>query len=383
MKVALFTNEYPPNIYGGAGVHVDYLARFLARYVEVEVRAFGSQNSREPNLQATGFQGWEMLQENQLPFSKVLHTLSVNLAFNNRPLQAQVIHCHTWYTFFAGFLAKILYSIPLVVTMHSLEPLRPWKEEQLGSGYTLSSWIEKNGIQNADRVIAVSSEMKEDILRSYNLDPDRVAVVHNGIDLDKYQPTPERSYLGQQGIDYPYLLFVGRISRQKGILQLIEAMSHLTDLDLHLVICASSPDTPELAAEVKKQVAANHRIYWINEMLAPEKVIQLYSHAQAFICPSIYEPFGIINLEAMACQAPVVASRVGGIKEVVLDEETGLLVNPDRPAELAAAIRKLVTNPDLIRKFKEKGRKRVENLFGWDAIAKRTIELYHTLAPGF
>jgi alpha-maltose-1-phosphate synthase len=380
MKVAIFTNEFPPNIYGGAGVHVDYLTRFLAKTVDVEVRAFGDQDYSSANLQATGFPGWDWLRLSKLPFLKVLETLSVNLAFNSRPLEAQVVHCHTWYTFFAGFLAKQLYSIPLVVTMHSLEPLRPWKKEQLGTGYALSSWIEKNGVEHADKVIAVSAEMKEDVMRTYHLHPDKVAVIHNGIDLEQYQPATSRSYLDRQEIDFPYILFVGRISRQKGILQLIEAMPFLRDLDLKLVLCASSPDTPELEAEVREKVTGNPGIRWINEMVAKENVIQLYSHAQAFVCPSIYEPFGIINLEAMACRAPVIASRVGGIKEVVVDGETGVLVTPDKPAELAEAIRRVVTNPDLMSKFKEKGRIRVENYFSWDSIAKRTIELYQSVA---
>ena len=378
MKVTLFTNEYPPYIYGGAGVHVDYLSRFLAKHIPVEIRAFGDQNAQSGNLDIHGFTGWEALGK-KLPFSKVLQTLAVNLAFNNSPVDAQIVHCHTWYTFFAGFLAKILYKLPLVVTMHSLEPLRPWKQEQLGTGYELSSWIEKNGVDAADRIIAVSAEMKQDIVRLYQVDPAKVAVIHNGIDLQQYQATPDRSYLEEKGIKEPYLLFVGRISRQKGILQLIEAMSLLKDTGLKLVLCASAPDTPELEEEVSRAVGANPNILWLNEMVPKEKVIQLYSYARMFICPSVYEPFGIINLEAMACGAPVVASRVGGIKEVVVDGETGILVEPDQPAELAEAIRNLNANPDLIARFKAAGRERVEQHFGWDVIAGRTIELYREL----
>lgn len=375
LKVALFTNEYPPHVYGGAGVHVDYLARFLSKIVSVEVRAFGNQ-AETGNPQVNGFQGWPVLSESAQPFSKVLQTLAINLAFNHKPLTAQVVHCHTWYTFFAGFLAKNLYSIPLVVTMHSLEPLRPWKEEQLSTGYLLSSWIEKNGIEHADKVIAVSAEMKEDVIRAYNLTPEKVAVIHNGIDLEQYRPTSEKSYLIEKGIAGPYLLFVGRISRQKGILPLLEAMELLKEIDLKLVLCASAPDTPELAAEVKAKVAANPRVIWINEMVSKEKVIQLYSHAEIFVCPSIYEPFGIINLEAMACKAPVIASRVGGIKEVIVDGETGILVSPDQPLELADKIRNLISNPTLRERFKEKGRQRVEEQFSWESIAQKTVNLY-------
>jgi starch synthase len=379
MKVSLFTNEYPPHIYGGAGVHVDYLSRFLAGLIEVEVRAFGEQrHSRADNLSVTAFPGWEKLQSD-LPFSKVLQTLSVNLAFNGVALDSRLVHCHTWYTFFAGFLAKKLYSLPLVMTMHSLEPLRPWKEEQLGAGYALSSWIERNGVENADRVIAVSAEMKEDVLRYYRIDPAKVAIIHNGIDLRQYQPVGERSYLEQKGISGPYLLFVGRISRQKGILQLLDAMEELRGGGLKLVLCASAPDTPELEAEVREKVAANPEVIWINEMVAKENVIQLYSHAEIFVCPSVYEPFGIINLEAMACKAPVIASRVGGIKEVVVDGETGILVEPDRPDQLAAAIGKLAGNRQLIAKFKEAGRRRVEQSFGWDVIAQKTVQLYQAI----
>lgn len=378
MKVALFTNEYPPNIYGGAGVHVDYLAKSLAKLVKVEVRTFGEQNDQETNNpRAIGFSGWDALLR-EMPFSKVLQTLSVNLAFNNKALDADVIHCHTWYTFFAGFLAKVLYRKPLAVTMHSLEPLRPWKEEQLGSGYFLSSWIEKNGVEHADRIIAVSEEMKEDIIKAYQISPQKIAVIHNGIDLSQYRPVSDCSYLNEQGIDYPYLLFVGRISRQKGIVQLLEAMSRLNQI--HLVLCASSPDTPELEQEVKEKVSRNPNIKWINEMLPKDKVIQLYSHAEAFICPSIYEPFGIINLEAMACKTPVIASRVGGIKEVVIDGETGFLVSPGDPLELAEKIKYTLDNPDLIAKFKENGRKRVEQQFGWEIIANRTVDLYHQMS---
>lgn len=379
MKVTLFTNEYPPNIYGGAGVHVDYLSKFLAELVEVEVRTFGEQNDGEgANPRAIGFPGWELLSQSKAPFAKVLQTLSINLAINNQPLTADLVHCHTWYTFFAGFLAKLLYGVPLVVTMHSLEPLRPWKEEQLGPGYHLSSWIEKNGVEHADRVIAVSSEMKQDIVNTYQIPSEKVEVVHNGIDLDQYHPVQDRDYLDEQGIDHPYLLFVGRISRQKGILQLLEAMEQLDRV--YLVLCASSPDTPELEKEVREKVNQNPKIKWINEMVSKDKVIQLYSHATAFICPSIYEPFGIINLEAMACKAPVIASRVGGIKEVVVDGETGFLVPPGDPKELANRIKFALNNPELMAEFREKGRQRVEQYFSWESIAKRTVALYHQVS---
>ncbi len=381
MKVALFTNEYPPHIYGGAGVHVDYLSKALARLIEVDVRAFGDQQYSGERLQATGFSGWDRFGADQ-PFAKVLKTLSTCLAMNSRTLDADLVHCHTWYTFFAGFLAKQLYQIPLVVTMHSLEPLRPWKQEQLGTGYQLSSWIERNGVEHANRIIAVSNEMREDILRFYHVNPEQVSVVYNGIDLEQYRPTSRRDYLTERGISEPYLLFVGRISRQKGILQLLDAFALLKNPVLKLVLCASSPDTPELEVEVRAKVGNNSRIIWINEMVPKDKVIQLYSNATLFVCPSVYEPFGIINLEAMACRAPVVASRVGGIKEVVVEGETGFLVSPDQPGELAAAIDRLAADPELCSRFGANGRNRVERYFSWDAIAGQTAALYETVVAG-
>ncbi len=379
MKVTLFTNEYPPYIYGGAGVHVDYLSRYLARIMEVEVRAFGDQRQNETNPAVRGYPGWDELKHGSLPFTKVLHALSVNLAFNREPVTGEVIHCHTWYTFFAGFLAKYLYGIPLVVTMHSLEPLRPWKEEQLQSGYTISSWIERNTVEHADRVIAVSEEMKRDILKHYAVPEERVAVIHNGIDLEEYRPTADRNFLDAEGIDYPYILFVGRISRQKGIFQLVEAFNSLPENDLHLVLCAGAPDTPQIEQELCGKIQGNPRIKWMNRMVPKQDVIQLYSHAVLFVCPSVYEPFGIINLEAMACKAPVVATRVGGIKEVVVDGETGLLVQPDDPRQLASAIRRVAEDPELAARFREAGRKRVEDHFGWDKIAQKTKALYEEL----
>ena len=376
MKVAIFTNEFPPHIYGGAGVHVDYLAHALAKLTSVEVRAFGDQDLNEPNLRALGFESWDVLQRSTLPFKKVLQALSVNLAINNLPLDAKLVHCHTWYTFFAGFLAKLLYGVPLILTMHSLEPLRPWKAEQLDTGYALSSWIERYVVQNADKVIAVSAEMRTDVIKHYQIPEQKVVVIHNGIDPDEYQLTTERTYLDEQGIREPYLLFVGRISRQKGILQLLEAMELLKDLNLKLILCASAPDTPELEVAVGERVAANPHIKWLNQMVSKPNVRQLYSHARLFICPSVYEPFGIINLEAMACQAPVVASAVGGIKEVIINGETGVLVPPDNPAELAAAIRRVVNAPELLAHYRTAGRERVVKHFSWDSIARQTLDLY-------
>ena len=309
-----------------------------------------------------------------------------------------IVHTHTWYVSMAGFLAKKLFDIPFVLTTHSLEPLRAWKAEQLGSGYAMSSWMERTAILDADAVIAVSMGTKEDILRAYpEVHSDRVHVIYNGIDLDEYQRTAETTALIKYGVDpaLPYVLFVGRITRQKGVTHLVEAIRYLPR-DTQVVLCAGAPDTPEIAGEMRKKVeearALNPNVVWIEKMVTKPEVIQLYSNASVFCCPSVYEPFGIINLEAMACRAPVVASATGGILEVVVDGVTGYLVpfdqdpvttfpsNPDRFArDLAEKISDLLADPEKAQRFGEAGRKRVEETFAWSAIADQTIELYRQL----
>ncbi len=332
MKVLFFTREFPPYVYGGAGVHVEYLAAELARLMKVEVRCFGDQDVATGDLTVTGFP------YDNPTFNKaddklkgVLQTLSTCLHLNTDAIDADIVHCHTWYAHFAGILAKLCYGKPLVITVHSLEPLRPWKREQLGRGYDASSWIEKTAIEMADAIIAVSEETKEDVLKYFNVEEAKIEVIYNGINLQEYVVTDDTTTLDTYGIDKtkPYVLFVGRITRQKGIIHLVNAIKYI-DPDTQVVLCAGAPDTKEIAQEMEASVKAvtktRNNVIWIDKMLDKKSVIQLYSHADVFCCPSIYEPFGIINIEAMACETAVVASAVGGIKEVVVDGETGILV---------------------------------------------------------
>jgi alpha-maltose-1-phosphate synthase len=398
LRVGLITREYPPNVYGGAGVHVEYLSRELAKKIEVEVHCWGNQNLDDGNLHVRGAEPWEKLSEGNEKFKTALEAMSLNLLQMKTLAAIDIVHTHTWYASMAGFLAKKLYGIPFVLTTHSLEPLRAWKAEQLGSGYAMSTWMERTAILDADAVIAVSQGTKQDILRAYpEIQPERVHVIYNGIDLAEYKKTAATDVLMQYGVDpsRPYVLFVGRITRQKGVTHLVDAIRYLP-LATQIVLCAGAPDTPEIAAEMREKVdtvrAYNPNIVWIEKMVTRAETIQLYSHARVFCCPSVYEPFGIINLEAMACGAPVVASATGGIPEVVVDGETGYLVpfepdpvtgfpvNPNRFAQdLAAKISVLLSDPEKCRKFGEAGRKRVEENFAWSAIADRTIALYRTL----
>ena len=335
MKTLFLTNEYPPTIYGGAGVHVEYLSRELATLMDVEVRCFGKEYREArvdtPSLKVTGFG----LDSSSYTAPKPLHSVfgagQRGLDWNTTNIDADIVHLHTWYTHMGGIMAKLNYGIPMVLTTHSLEPLRPWKREQLGGGYDFSVWVEKTAIEMADAVIAVSAETKADVLRLFNVPESRVHIIYNGIDLDEYHKVSTTGALERFGVDprQPYVLFVGRITRQKGIIHLVRAIEHLAP-GFQVVLCAGAPDTPEIAAEMKAAVAAAQAkrpgVIWIEQMVSVPEKIELYSHAAVFCCPSIYEPFGIINLEAMACETPVVASAVGGIKEVVLPGETGWLV---------------------------------------------------------
>ena len=393
------TREYPPNVYGGAGVHVEYLSRELAKKIEVEVRCWGDQKLDEGNLHVRGAEPWsEITQGTQEKFKTALEAFSLNLAQMTSVAGIDIVHTHTWYVSMAGFLAKKLFNVPFVLTTHSLEPLRAWKAEQLGSGYAMSSWMERTAILDADAVIAVSNGTRQDILRAYpEISPDRIHVIYNGIDLVEYEKTTDTTALTTYGVDpaAPYILFVGRITRQKGVTHLVEAIRYLP-ANTQVVLCAGAPDTPEIAAEMRQKVEAarrvNPRVVWIEKMVTKAEAIQLYSNARVFCCPSIYEPFGIINLEAMACRAPVVASATGGILEVVVDDETGYLVpfepdpttgfpsDPDKFArDLAAKISELLAHPKKCRRFGEAGRRRVEEKFAWSAIADQTIELYRSL----
>jgi starch synthase len=399
VRAALMTREYPPNVYGGAGVHVEYLSRELAKKIEVEVHCWGDQNSDSANLHVRGAQPWDKLSQGEpQKFSTALEAMSLNLAQVKALGAVDVIHTHTWYVSMAGFLAKKLHSIPFVLTTHSLEPLRAWKAEQLGSGYAMSSWMERTAILDADAIIAVSKGTKADILRAYpDVQTDRIHVIYNGIDLAQYQKTSDTSALPGFGVNLaqPYILFVGRITRQKGVTHLVDAIRYLPP-NTQVVLCAGAPDTPEIAAEMRSKVeearAHNPNIVWIDKMVTKEDAIQLYSNCAVFACPSVYEPFGIINLEAMACQAPVVASATGGILEVVVDGTTGYLVpfeqdpvtsfptNPDKFArDLAAKLSTLLADRAKAKQFGQAGRKRVEEHFSWTAIADQTIDLYKNL----
>jgi glycogen synthase len=397
-KAAFFTNEYPPNVYGGAGVHVEYLSRELARLLPLEVRCFGDQDSEEGNLRVKGYTAWDEMKRNtDARFSSATSALSRSLAMAKDKFDADIVHCHTWYVQMGGFLARMLWDVPFVLTTHSLEPLRPWKEEQLGRGYHLSSWIERTCIESADAVIAVSRETRNDVLRHFSVPEERVHIIHNGIDLDEYQKTPATDALVRHGVDpnRPFVLFVGRVTRQKGIIHLVHAITHI-DPSLQVVLCAGAPDTKEIGQEMAEGVAAasskRSGIIWIQEMLPRDQVIQFYSHATVFCCPSVYEPFGIINLEAMACETAVVASAIGGIPEVVIPGETGLLVdlalegnsfNPVDPGDfserLAEAINTVGLNPEMAARFGKNGRKRAEDQFSWRVIAEKTLELYQSL----
>ncbi len=389
------TNEYPPHIYGGAGVHVEYLSREMAKLIEVDVRCFGDQDQPHPPLQVKGYG----LDKSRYTAPPALHSifgaLQRCLDFNTTAIDADVVHLHTWYTHFGGLLAKMNLGKPMVLTTHSLEPLRPWKREQLGGGYDFSCWVEKTAIEMADAVVAVSGETREDVLRLFDVDPAKVHVIYNGIDPDEYRPTSDPARLARFGIDpeKPYVLFVGRITRQKGIVHLVNAIRHL-EPGFQIVLCAGAPDTPEIAAEMKAAVAEAQSlrdgIIWIEEMVDVPTKVALYSHAGVFCCPSIYEPFGIINLEAMACGTAVVASAVGGIKEVVLPGETGLLVpveqmkvTPFEPIDaatfsrdLAHGINALMADPDRRESMGAAGRQRCIDVFSWAAIARQTVGLY-------
>ena len=379
MKVTIISKEYPPHVYGGAGVHVKFLTRELAKRIAVEVRCFGEQRVSESNLSVKGYQAWERMWEgSDRRFNSALSTFSTDLSLVRDHMDSDVVHTHTWYASMAGYMAKVLYNIPLVCTVHSLEPLRPWKEEQLGKSYHLSTWVEKVALESADRIVSVSQGSKKDILDNFNVDESRIRVIHNGIDLDLYRPVQTTSTRKAFDIDGPYVLFVGRTSRQKGMTYLIDAMN-MVDPGVHLVCCTSAPDTKEVEDEIAAKIAGQPRVLWINSLLREEQYVELYANAAVFACPSVYEPFGIINLEAMACRTPVVASRVGGILETVVDGETGFLVEPANPQALADAINALLRDPNLSDRFGRNGRRRVEDHFSWSRIAEQTETLYREL----
>ncbi|MCV7055724.1 glycogen synthase [Mycolicibacterium gilvum] len=385
MRVAMMTREYPPEVYGGAGVHVTELVAQLRRLCEVDVHCMGAPRpdaivaATDPALAGA---------------NPALTTLSADLNMVNAAAQAQVVHSHTWYAGMAGHLSALLYGVPHVLTAHSLEPMRPWKAEQLGGGYRISSWVEKTAVEAADAVIAVSAGMREDVLHAYpTLDPSRVHVVLNGIDTDKWRPVDaggEESVLTELGVDLsrPIVAFVGRITRQKGVAHLVAAAHHF-DPGIQLVLCAGAPDTPEIAEEVASAVQrlaeARTGVFWVREMLPQPKIDEILSAATTFVCPSVYEPLGIVNLEAMACATAVVASDVGGIPEVVADGQTGLLVHYDAKdtatfeRQLAEAVNSLVADPQRAREYGVAGRQRCIDEFSWARIAEQTLQIYRSV----
>ncbi len=403
MKIALFTNEFPPNIYGGAGVHIDFLSHELAKLADVEVRCFGDQEVEDGSMNIIGIQ--PSLNEMDDPGNshiKMFQNLSRNVEMSQHTLEADIIHCHTWYTHLAGIYSRQLLQVPLILTTHSLETHRPWKIEQLGNGYFLSRWIERSAYNAADGVIAVSEQMKEDVVEAYGIDPTKVTVIHNGIDPEFYKPVFDTDLLAEYGIDQnvPFVLFVGRITRQKGISQLIKA-AHYFNENCQIVLCAGAPDTPEIAKETEDLIntlkAKRGGVILISEMLPRDKVRVLYSHARVFACPSLYEPFGIINLEALSCETPVVGSAVGGIPEILTEGETGFLIplesvsrtelNPKDPKAFQQAfaekVNLLLDDEALAERMGSAGRKRVLDKFSWESIAKTTYEYYEDVIARF
>jgi len=398
VRALILTNEFPPEIYGGAGVHVDELSRHLRPLIGLDIRTFGTRVEDVDGWRVRGYPPAHDLGGAEERLRPVLAALSRDVSMVADPVSADVVHAHTWYTHLAGLLVRHAYGIPLVLTVHSLEPLRPWKREQLGGGYDVSSWVERTALESADAVVAVSRETRDDVLRLFDVPPERVHVIHNGIDADFYRPNASTDALERHGVDpsVPYVLFVGRITRQKGIIHLVRAIRHL-DPGIGVVLCAGQPDTPEIAAEMEAGVAAARadrpNVVWIGEMVSREEVRQLYSHAAVFCCPSVYEPFGIINLEAAACETPVVASAVGGIPEVVVDGETGLLVpvdlHPDDPMvpidpyrfelNLAGAINALMADAATREVMGRAARRRAVERFSWASIAGTTVDLYRSL----
>ena len=403
MNITLLTNEYPPNIYGGAGVHVEYLVKELTRLEDgsnaIDVLSFGEQKEQRGNLSVQGIHA-DFVPPSQDPrHAKFMDTLQRDLVMAGSVKDADIVHCHTWYTHLAGCLVKPLTGAKLVLTTHSLEPHRPWKVEQLGTAYAASTWIERTAYENADGVIAVSESMKRDVNELYSVPFERIRVIPNGIDLDEYRPKPNREVLERYGVDpnTPYVLFVGRITRQKGILHLVNAIKDFRP-DTQVVLCAGAPDTQEIGKEMQGRVEAaraegDQKIVWVEQMVPREDVITLYSQAALFVCPSVYEPFGIINLEAMACETPVVASAVGGIPEIIVDGETGVLVPFERAGEndfepkepekfsedLANAVNRLLENPERLKAMGQASRQRVEEKFSWQAVARETLEFYKSL----
>lgn len=407
MRIVLLTNEYPPYIYGGAGVHTEYLSRELASLDDgqhaIDILCFGDQKEHSANKSVEGIQIDFTFPSQDPRHKKLLDTLLRNIIMVGSIKEANVIHCHTWYTHLAGCLCKQIFGVPLVLTTHSLEPQRPWKVEQLGAAYKASSWIERMAYHNADGVIAVSQAMKKAVHEFYMVPLEKIRAIPNGIDTNHYKPTFDSTVLTSYQInpDKPFLLFVGRIARQKGIIHLVNAMKYLSP-GIQVVLCAGAPDTQEIGREMSERVQQARRqnsneIVWITKFIPRAEIVSLYSHASVFVCPSVYEPFGIINLEAMACGTPVVASAVGGIPEIIDPNETGILVpfepsvsnygeprDPERfSRDLAEAINTLFNSPEKRKEMGLKSRQRVEECFSWQSVARQTLEFYKELTKTY
>ena len=397
MKVSFLTREFPPEVYGGAGVYAEHLTAVLARLVDLSVHCFGAPRSGE--LDISSYQPWDAL-SGSAPHLGALQFMSADLMMAANLEGTDLVHSNTWYTNLAGHLAKLLYGVAHIATAHSLEPLRAWKAEQLGGGYALSSFCERTGLEAADAIIGVSEQMRSDVLRCYPaIDPARVVVVHNGIDTDAYQPVSGTGALGNRGIDpeYPLVVFVGRITRQKGIIHLLHAAEHIPP-EAQIVLCAAAPDTVDIAREFKTLTdelqASRGNVFWVDEMLPRPELMEILSAATVFVCPSVYEPFGLVNVEAMACETAVVASRTGGIPEIVVEGETGYLVplgptdqitgEPEDPEDfargLAERVNRLLDDPELARRMGRAGRLRAIEHFSWTAAAEKTVAVYERVS---
>ena len=379
MKVAILSLEYPPNIYGGVGVHVGNMAAALSRHMEVEVRTRWNPGC----LKMRGVKRYRVCGPagagGRQPFWPALEALALDLDIVSDPMDCDIVHSHTWYMNLAGALAKRLFGIPAVATVHSLEPLRPWKAQQLGRGYELSKWMEREGLCACDRVIAVSEGMKKDIMKCYPIPQSRISVVHNGIDPAVYTHREEAGVLSKYHIRKPYVLFVGRLTRQKGVFDLLQA-SNMFPAGTRLVLATGKPDEPGIVNDLKRAVKGRKDVVWINSMLGQSETIALYSGASVSVTPSVYEPFGIVVLEAMACGSPVVASSVGGIREIVVNGRSGILVPPADPPALAGAVNRILGDGALARELAANARARVERLFSWETAARRTIEIYKRIS---
>lgn len=383
VKVTFLTWEYPPHVYGGAGVHVQSLVHNLKNQIEIEIRTVLPEGSEATEVEEVGgikilrYPQWELL-KSDAQFSTVLSTFSTDLAMVKNPIDGQIIHAHTWYTGLAGYYAKQLYDQRLIMTVHSLEPKRPWKAQTLGNSYRLSAWAEKTGLEACDRIIAVSRADEKDIIKCFSVSPDKIKVIPNGVDAEAFHHHEDHSILKKYGVKKPYIFFLGRLSRQKGIFDLVSAVPKLPR-ETEVVLVTGAPDEAGLTEELHKKLEDSKKIIWINKMLPMNEVIPLLSGASVFVAPSIYEPFGIMNLEAMACARPVVSTRVGGIVDVVVDGQTGLLVSPGRPEELADAVNRILSNPTLGERMGKAGRTRIETLFTWKKVAKDTLSLYQEI----